>query len=308
MSVFHPDLRAGRFIPKFSFGPRLTRLMADRAPKPLQPEAGVRAEELIVPGPEGAPDVVLRVFRPEGLTAPAPALLWVHGGGLVSGSPQQDDATNIAFARELGITVAAVRYRFAPTHPAPAAAEDVYAGWVGLLSHAERLGIDTTRVAVGGASAGGNLAAALTLLARDRGGIQPAFQLLLYPMLDDRTVARTDLDTRNVRVWTPKSNRFGWSSYLGVAPGSPGVSPYASPARREDVSGLPPAWIGVGTLDLFYEEDLEYARRLTDAGVPCELYIVPGAFHGFDAVFRRADVTREFWLQQAQALGAALLA
>ena len=117
MSAFHPDLRAGRFIPKFSFGPRLTRLMADRGPKPLDPAPGVTAEQLVVPGPEGAPDVVLRVFRPEGLTAPAPALLWVHGGGLISGSPQQDDATNIAFARELGITVAAVKYRFAPTHP-----------------------------------------------------------------------------------------------------------------------------------------------------------------------------------------------
>ena len=192
-----------------------------------------------------------------------------------------------------------MKYRFAPTHPSPAAAEDVYAGYVGLLAHAERLGIDTARVAVGGASAGGNLAAALTLLAHDRGGIQPAFQLLVYPMLDDRTVARTDLDTRNVRVWTPKSNRYGWTSYLGVAPGSEDVSAYAAPARREDVSGLPPAWVGVGTLDLFYEEDLEYARRLTDAGVPCQVYVVPGAFHGFDAVFRKAGVSREFWVQQA---------
>jgi len=306
MSAFHPDLRVGRFIPKLSYGPALARLLDGRGPKPLVPEPGVTAEELVVAGPHGAPDVVLRVFRPDGLTAPAPALFWVHGGGLISGTPQQDDATNIAFAREVGITVAAVKYRLAPRHPAPAAAEDVYAGYVGLLAHAERLGIDTARVAIGGASAGGNLAAALALLIHDRGGIPPALQLLLYPMLDDRTVTRGDLETRDLRIWTPKSNRFGWASYLGVPPGSPEVSPYAAPARRADVGGLPPAWIGVGTLDLFYEEDLEYARRLTEAGVPCELYIVPGAFHGFDAVFRKADVSREFWAEQARALRAAL--
>ena len=148
------------------------------------------------------------------------------------------------------------------------------------------------RIAIAGASAGGGLAATLAIYAHDKGEVRPAFQLLVYPMLDDRTVTRADHDTRNVRVWTPKSNRFGWTSYLGAEPGSTGVSPYAAAARREDLSGLPPAWIGVGQIDLFHDEDVEYARRLVEAGVACTLSIVPGAFHGFDAVFRKAAVTR----------------
>ena len=125
-------------------------------------------------------------------------------------------------------------------------------------------------------------------------------------MLDDRTVTRTDHDTRHVRVWTPKSNRYGWTSYLGAEPGSSGVSPYAAAARREDLTGLPPAWIGVGTIDLFHDEDLEYARRLIEAGVPCALSIVPGAFHGFDALFQKTTVARRFWWDQAEALSSAV--
>jgi acetyl esterase/lipase len=261
---------------------------------------------MVVPGPEGAPSVSLRVFQPAGLNTAAPALLWVHGGGLILGAAEQDDQTNIAFARELGITVAAVRYRLAPDNPAPAAVEDAYAALRGLIAHARDLHIDIDRIAIGGASAGGGIAAALALLAHDRAEIRPAFQLLIYPMLDDRTTTRTELDTRNVRVWTPKSNRYGWSSYLGDAVGGPDVSPYAAAARRADPAGLPPAWIGVGTLDLFHDEDVEYARRLNDSGVPCELHIVPGAFHGFDRVFPKAEVSRQFWRQQAQALDRAL--
>ncbi|WP_199874011.1 alpha/beta hydrolase fold domain-containing protein [Streptomyces sp. Root369] len=250
-----------------------------------------------MPGPKGAPSVSLRVFQPTGLKAAAGALLWIHGGGLIFGAPEQDDRTNIAFARELGITVAAVRYRLGPDHPAPAAVEDAYAGLRGLVARAGDLKIDVDRIAIGGASAGGGIAAALALLAHDRAEI---------PMLDDRTTTRTDLDTLKVRVWTPKSNRYGWSSYLGDAVAGPGVSPYAAAARREDLTGLPPAWIGVGTLDLFHDEDVEYARRLSDSGVPCDLHIVPGAFHGFDALFAKAEVSREFWRRQARALESAL--
>ena len=136
--------------------------------------------------------------------------------------------------------------------------------------------------------------------------IRPGFQLLVYPMLDDRTTTRTELNNLNVRMWTPKSNRYGWSSYLGDAVGGPDVSPYAAAARREDLTGLAPAWIGVGTLDLFHDEDVEYARRLDDSGVPCELHLVPGAFHGFDAVFPKAGISQQFWRQQARALAGAL--
>ncbi len=132
------------------------------------------------------------------------------------------------------------------------------------------------------------------------------FQLLIYPMLDDRTTTRTDLGSLKVRVWTPKSNRYGWSSYLGDTVAGPDVSPYTAAARREDLTGLPPAWIGVGTLDLFHDEDVEYARRLNASGVPCELHVIPGAFHAFDLVLPKADISRDFWRRQAQALKSAL--
>lgn len=261
--------------------------------------------EIVVPGPTGAPDVAMRVFQPVGISTAAPAMLWMHGGGMVIGSPEQDDRTNSAFVRKLGITVAAVRYRLAPDNPAPAAVEDAYAALLGLAAQAAELHVDPTRIAVGGASAGGGVAAGLALLAHDRGEVNVAFQLLIYPMLDDRTTRRTDIGSRDVRVWTPKSNRFGWGAYLGAALGGPAVSPYAAPARRDDLGGLPAAWIGVGTLDLFHDEDVEYARRLNAAGVPCELYTVNGAFHAFDAVFPAAPVTGAFWREQARALAAA---
>ena len=305
-SAFHSDLARARYLPQLSFGPRLARLMRRLKARPVDPGPDVTVQEVVVPGPEGAPPVSLRVFQPAGLRAPAPALLWVHGGGLILGAPEQDDRTNIAFARELGITVAAVRYRLAPDNPAPAAVEDAYAGLRGLVERAGDLHVDADRIAIGGASAGGGIAAGLALLAHDRGEFRPAFQLLIYPMLDDRTTARTDLDARNMRIWTPKSNMYGWSAYLGAGVAGPDVSPYAAAARRENLTGLPPAWIGVGTLDLFHDEDVTYARRLRDSGVPCELHVIPGAFHGFDAVYAKAGVSQQFWRQQAHALREAL--
>ncbi|HEU4363339.1 MAG TPA: alpha/beta hydrolase fold domain-containing protein, partial [Mycobacterium sp.] len=154
------------------------------------------------------------------------------------------------------------------------------------------------RVAIGGASAGGGLAAALALLARDRGEIAPALQLLVYPMLDDRSAALPA--NTGYRLWTPRSNRFGWAAYLG------GADPQlAVPARRDDLSGLAPAWIGVGTLDLFHDEDLAYADRLRQAGVPCRVEVVPGAFHGFDMWTPRAQVSQAFFAAQCASLRAA---
>ncbi|MDQ1066521.1 alpha/beta hydrolase [Streptomyces canus] len=302
MNDIHPDLARGRFIPKMSYGPLSSRIMRSLKARPVVPGPDITVQEVVVPGPEGVPDVSLRVFQPAGLKTTAPALLWVHGGGLIFGAPQNDDRTSIAFARELGITVAAVRYRLASHSPAPAAVEDAYAALRGLVAQARHLHIDIDRIAIGGASAGGGIAAALALLAHDRAEIRPVFQLLVYPMLDDRTTTRTDLDALDVRLWTAKSNRYGWSSYLGDSVAGPDVSPYAAAARREDLTGLPPAWIGVGTLDLFHDEDVEYARRLDDSGVPCELHVVPGAFHGFDAVFPDVEVSQDFWRQQVKAL------
>ena len=302
--AFHPDLALGRFIPPVSFGPFLTRLLARHRVRTRRAPDDMLIEDVVGPG------VSLRLYRSRSVPGPAPALYWIHGGGFIFGSPEQDVKASIGFARELGITVAAVRYRLAPTHPSPAAVEDAHAGLRWLVRNAEARGIDPARIAIGGASAGGGVAAALALHIHDHDHdhdrIRPVLQLLVYPMLDDRTVLRTDVDTKKVRLWTARSNRFGWRSYLGAEPGSPDVSPYAAPARRTDLAGLPPAWIGVGTLDLFHDEDLEYARRLTDAGVPCEVSVVPGAFHGFDTFFPSATVSRTFRAAQTRALRAAL--
>ena len=232
--------------------------------------------------------------------------MWIHGGGLIIGTPHQDDATNIELARDLGITVIAASYRLAPEHPGPAALDDLASAYRDIVARAIEFGIDPTRIAIGGASAGGGLAAALVNHLHDEGGVQPVFQLLVYPMLDDRTVLRDDVDTRHVRAWTTSSNRFGWASYLGTEPGGADISPALAPARREDLTGLPPAWIGVGSLDLFHDEDLAYAERLSASGVDCEVMVVDGAFHGFDTLFRSAGVTRAFHDEWARVLRAAL--
>lgn len=306
MSAFHPDLAVARFIPKFTMGPLVARLSNRVKVKSPPAVEDLIVEDIDVTAPDGAPPVPVRLYRPRSLTGDAPALLWIHGGGMILGNHVQDERKNIDFARTLGITVVSVNYRLSPQHPAPAALEDCYAALLWMVGNAEARGIDPSRIAIGGNSAGGGLAAGLALLAHDRGVITPAFQLLVYPMIDDRTTLRTDVDTKNLRLWTPKSNLYGWTSYLGQAPGETGVSAYAAPARREDLTGLPPAWIGVGTLDLFHDEDVRYAARLKSSGIPVELEIVDGAFHGFDAVLGKTDVAKRFWRSQVRALRTAL--
>lgn len=227
-------------------------------------------------GPDGHSPVV-HLYEPAERTGRG-AVLWIHGGGYVAGVPEAEHAWCARIARDLGVPVANVGYRLAPEHPFPAGLEDCHAAlrWLAGLP-----GVDPDRVAISGGSAGGGLAAALAQLAHARGEVRVAFQLLEYPMLDDRTVDRP-VSRRPWLVWTPASNRFGWRAYLGVEPGSAHVPDLAAPARTEDLSGLPPAWIGVGDLDLFHDECVDYARRLTAAGVPCELRIEPGLFHGAD--------------------------
>lgn len=293
----HPDLRrAARWLPRAPVGPRTVRPI--RVLTRLTSRAGpdVSVEPV---GP-----VSVRVHRPKDGTGPWPGLLWIHGGGYVIGAAAQDDAMCRHFVEELGIVVAAVDYRLAPEHRFPVPLHDCYDALTWL---ARQPWVDRDRLAVGGASAGGGLAAALALLARDRAEIRPALQLLSYPMLDDRTANRTDVDQRNFRLWTNRSNRFGWQAYTGVAPGDPDVSGLAAPARHDDLPGLAPAWIGVGTLDLFCEEDRAYAGRLQAAGIRCQLDVVAGAFHGFDSVLPRAGVSRAFRTAQVDALRAALL-
>jgi acetyl esterase/lipase len=285
----HPDLRRiGRFLPTQMVSPTTLPLM--RLSSTFLGRRTPRNVEVAALGPGAS----VRLFRPAASTTPAPALLWIHGGGYVIGTAAQDDKLCARFADALGTVVASVDYRLAPEHPYPAALNDCYSA---LTLLAELPMIDRSRIAIGGASAGGGLAAALALMVRDRNEIPVAAQLLVYPMLDDRTVEPPQAGRPRVRMWNHRSNRFGWASYLGAADAAVAV-----PARREDLAGLPPAWIGVGDVDLFHDEDVAYAARLKAAGVRCELEVVPGAFHGFDLVMPRTSVARAFFDSQCATL------
>lgn len=252
----------------------------------------VTVNERHIPGPQGAPDVRVLVYHPKNVSTPVPALLWIHGGGYVIGNADQAGPQLKAIVSAIGCAAVSVDYRLAPETPHPGPVEDCYAALKWLYVNAKELGVDATRIAIGGDSAGGGLTAGLALLTRDRNEVPLVLELLIYPMLDDRTVTATDPHPYTGEyIWTPESNRFGWTALLGQEPGGPGVSPYAAAARAEKLEGLPPTYIGVGTLDLFLEEDMEYARRLIRAGVPTELHVYPGAFHGFPMV-ANAQVTQ----------------
>lgn len=290
--ALNPDLRkAARFLPR---GYALQRgLKVQRALMHVMGNAG-RIRDV----PVAAVDehVTVRLHRPAGLALPAPALLWIHGGGTLMGHAAQDDKYLRKLSRLAGVAIAAVDHRLAPEHPYPIPVEDCYAA---LLWLAKQPWVDPDRVAVGGASAGGHFAAAVAQRARDRKDVRLAYQMLVYPMLDDRTGASRDGPKR--LMWTETDNQLAWQWYLdGADPGE------AVPARRADLSALPPTWIGVGTLDLFYPECLEYARRLRDAGVPVHEEIAPGAFHAFDQIASKAPVSVRFFDSQCAHLRAAL--
>ncbi|HTZ71442.1 MAG TPA: alpha/beta hydrolase [Acetobacteraceae bacterium] len=277
-------------------------------PPPLSPaQQAVACLERFVPGQAGGPDVRLLLYVPPGkAAAPRPAFLHLHGGGFVLGMPEINDGANRALAAELGCVVASVDYRLAPETRFPGAVEDGYAALAWLHAEAEALGIDRARIAIGGESAGGGHAASLAIWARDRGEYPICLQLLDSPMLDDRTGSIGESHPYcGEFVWTPANNRFGWSALLGVAAGGAGVPQGAVPARADDLSGLPPAFIAVGALDLFLEESIEYARRLIRAGVPAELHVFPGAFHGFSVAGGDAPQALNLWRLKNDALARA---
>ncbi|MGP4026948.1 alpha/beta hydrolase [Actinomadura sp. 3N407] len=243
--------------------------------------AGAEIQDRTIPGPPGAPPVPVRIYRPERAARPAPVLVYFHGGGFVTGGLENEHGRCAAFAAKDGIAVVSVDYRLAPEHPFPDGFEDCYAATVWAHEHAAGFGGDPERVAVGGGSAGGALAAAVALRARDEGGPPLVFQMLLYPVLDDR------MDTPSMRAFTepPLFNRTDvehmWRHYLG---GRVGVPAYAAPARAADLSGLPPAYVLVAEFDPLRDEDLAYAHRLIVSGVSTEVHHVPGACHGFDGI------------------------
>lgn len=249
-------------------------------------------------------DAAVRVYRPDKVSGAA--LLWIHGGGLVIGRPEQNDAICVDFARQLNLVVVSVRYRLAPENRYPAAIDDCLAAWSGLLERAGAFGIDVNRIVVAGQSAGGGLAACLAQRVRDAGGPQPAGQLLFCPMLDDRTAARRELDPIKYFLWTNRANRSAWTWYLGVPPGSSEIAPYAAAARQSSLQGLPPAWISAGELELFHDEIRDYARRLQASGVTCQLQVVPRAAHAVELMAPQAPAIRELWGSAYRFLGESL--
>jgi acetyl esterase/lipase len=282
--------------------------MRQALPAQIIPEfPAVTVSERFIPGPEGAPEVRVLVYLPTTIQGPLPGLLWIHGGGYILGSPEMDDLAVRSMVSVIGCAAISVDYRLAPETPHPGPVEDCYAALKWLYTHASKLGVDPGRIAIGGGSAGGGLTAALGLLTRDRGEIPLVFQLVLYPMLDDRTVTTADPHPYTGEfMWTARANQFGWTALLGVPPGGPGISPYAAAARAENLAGLPSTFISVGALDLFLEESLEYARRLMRAGVPTELHVYPGAYHGF-GMATNAHVSQAAMRDQFEALKRALV-
>lgn len=246
--------------------------------------AAIRREERMLPGAAGSPDVRALLYRPAKDEAgeARPAYLHIHGGGFVLGSADMSDLSNRAWVAALGCVVLSVDYRLAPETVFPGARDDCYAALAWLHDQADELGIDRARIAIGGESAGGGHAVALAIHARDEGVYPICFMLLDAPMLDDRTGSSAPHHPVAGRlVWTPTQNRYGWRSLLGREPGTDDIPAGAVPARCENLAGLPPAFISVGALDLFLEEDLDFARRMLRLGIAVELHVTPGAYHGF---------------------------
>ena len=312
---FDPEIAAalavlGEMVPS-SLTPDLIPLLRQpnpALPPPTDEELGQNGALTVdtrrVPGPDGAPDVEIIVCRPAGATAPTPVVLHTHGGGMIIGDARTGLLEIIGWAAELHLAVVSVEYRLAPEAPHPGPVEDCFAVLRWVADNAAELGIDPARIVVAGASAGGGLAAALALMARDRGDVALAGQLLIYPMLDDRNDTFSAHQMRGVGIWDQISNQTGWTALLGDAAGGPDVPAYAAPARATDLTGLPPAFIDVASAETFRDEDVAYATRIWQAGGIAELHVWPGGCHGFDmfvpdaGIAARARAARLSWLRR----------
>jgi acetyl esterase/lipase len=259
-------------------------------------------EDRTVPGPQGEPDIGVRIYRPRDAEAPLPGIYFIHGGGMILGTVEGEDPTATLLCDRIGAVVVSVEYRLAPENPHPAPAEDCYTGLRWTAEHAEELGIDPQRLAVYGASAGGGLTIATAMMARDRGGPPIAFMMPIYPMVDDRNETASSHEITDIGIWDRAGNVEAWAWYLGGKP----ADQYAAPSRAEDLSGLPPAFIDVGTVDLFRDEDIAFAQRLMAAGVPTELHVHPGSYHAAETFAADAALAQRIWALRVDALKRAL--
>ena len=276
----------------------------DQAPAPEMPDS-IEVDDHHVEAADGH-EVLVRVYRPKERRDRSPGLYWIHGGGMVLGSVDMNDAGCVAIASDLNVVVASVDYRLAPEFPYPTPLEDCYCGLTWFFDQADAFGLDTARIAVGGASAGGGLAAGLALLARDRKQVSPCFQMLTFPMIDDRNETPSSFMIDDTRVWNRAANIAGWSAYLDGDNGADDVPIYAAPARATDLGGLAPAIITVGSLDMFLDEDIAYAQALLGAEVPCELHVYPDAFHGSNFMVPHSAISRRWHRDEIAALDRAL--
>ncbi|MFG1943980.1 alpha/beta hydrolase [Nonomuraea sp. NPDC048826] len=262
----------------------------------------VAKEDRTIPGPDGEPDLTIRVYRPVDAAGQLPGVYYIHGGGMILGDIAGEDATATMICDRVGAVVVSVEYRLAPEHPHPAPVEDCYAGLAWTVKNAADLGLDPERLALYGGSAGGGLAIGTALLARDRGGPSIAFMMPIYPMIDDRNETPSSHEITDVGIWDRAGNIEAWAWYLG----GKDADQYAAPTRAEDLTGLPPAYIDVGTVDLFRDEDIAFAQRLMQAGVPTELHVNPGSYHASENFAPEAALSRRIWDQRVDALRRAL--
>lgn len=273
-----------------------TVLAAEGDSLPLS--TAVTTEDRIIPGPEGDPDISVRIFRPDAGTGPLPGIYYIHGGGMVIGSIDDEAAISARLCAELHAVVVSVEYRLAPEHPYPAPVDDCYAGLAWTAANAEELGIDPDRIAVYGMSAGGGLTIAVCLKARERKGPKVCFQMPIYPMIDDRNLTPSSREVTDVGVWDRAANIEAWGWYLNGLQ----ADQYAAPARATSLVGLPPAFIDVGEIDAFRDEDIAFAARLLQAGVSTEFHLYPGAYHGSDNIAPDADLSKRMWATRLDAL------
>ncbi|MCJ7670683.1 MAG: alpha/beta hydrolase [Acidimicrobiia bacterium] len=282
-------------FPQFTMTVDLLPAFRQPAP-PAELSTAVERTDRQVPGD---PPVAVRVHRPADATGPLPCFVSMHGGGFVIGSVDMDDLLFDRWCPLLGVVGVSVDFRLAPETPYPGPLDDCYRALVWTYEHADELGVHRDAIVLHGVSAGGGLAAGLALLARDRGEVPVALQILDTPMLDDRRVTASSRQD-GLAIWNRESNEFGWRSYLGDRFDTDDVPAYAAPTRATDLAGLPPAFVSVGSCDGFRDEDVEYALRLNQAGVPAELHVYAGAPHGYQfaretAVYRASRLEIEDW-------------